>query len=86
MIDSIRERVEELQALDKAGEAEGIQSQLKSIHEEAVRQQFALDEKARRLQVLREEHAIKHAGKFAAAPAEWSAGTIGRFSSVLRKN
>ena len=38
MIDSIRERVEELQALDKAGEAEGIQSQLKSIHEEAVRQ------------------------------------------------
>ncbi|HCE06232.1 MAG TPA: AAA family ATPase, partial [Verrucomicrobiales bacterium] len=38
MIDSIRERVEELQVLDKAGEAEGIQSQLKSIHEEAVRQ------------------------------------------------
>ena len=38
MIDSIRERVQELQALDKAGEAEGIQSQLKSIHEEAVRQ------------------------------------------------
>ena len=38
MIDSIRERVEELQALDKAGEAEGILSQLKSVHEEAVRQ------------------------------------------------
>ncbi len=38
MIDSIRERVEELTALEKAGEAEGIQSQLKSIHEEAVRQ------------------------------------------------
>ena len=38
MIDSIRERVEDLMALEKAGEAEGIQSQLKSIHEEAVRQ------------------------------------------------
>jgi len=38
MIESIRERVEELTALEKAGEAEGIQSQLKSIHEEAVRQ------------------------------------------------
>ncbi|MBC8325209.1 MAG: DNA repair ATPase [Verrucomicrobia subdivision 3 bacterium] len=38
MIDSIRERVKELTELEKAGEAEGIQSQLKSIHEEAVRQ------------------------------------------------
>ena len=38
MIDSLRERVEELQALEKAGEAEGLQSQLKSLHEEAVRQ------------------------------------------------
>tara|TARA_B100001123_G_scaffold255853_1_gene285366 strand:+ start:1954 stop:7458 length:5505 start_codon:yes stop_codon:yes gene_type:complete len=38
MIDSLRERVEELQALDKSGEAEGLLSQLKSVHEEAVRQ------------------------------------------------
>jgi len=38
IIDSIRERVEELTALEKTGEAEGIQSQLKTIHEEAVRQ------------------------------------------------
>ena len=38
IIDSIRERVEELTELEKAGEAQGIQSQLKTIHEEAVRQ------------------------------------------------
>jgi len=38
MIDSLRERVQELQDLDKAGEAEGLLSQLKSTHEEAVRQ------------------------------------------------
>ena len=31
MIDSIRERVEEPQVLDKAGEAEGIQSQLRAF-------------------------------------------------------
>jgi len=38
MIASIHERVEQLQDLEKAGEAEGILSQLKSVHEEAVRQ------------------------------------------------
>ena len=29
-----------------------------------------------------EEHALRHAEKFAPAPVEWSAGTIGRYSSV----
>ena len=38
IIDSIRERVEDLQALEKTSEAEGIQSKLKTIHEEAIRQ------------------------------------------------
>ena len=38
IIESIRERVEDLMALEKAGEAEGIQSKLKTIHQEAVRQ------------------------------------------------
>ena len=38
IIESIRERVADLMELEKAGEAEGILAELKTIHEEAVRQ------------------------------------------------
>jgi len=38
IIEKIRNVVEQLMELEKAGEAEGLQSQMKSLHEEAVRQ------------------------------------------------
>lgn len=53
--------------------------------EEGVRQQFALSEKARRLQQLRVEHAHKYSNKFALTVGnDWEESQLFRYSPLAR--
>ena len=48
----------------------------------AVRQRFALAEKERRLQDLRDEHAKRYSRKFVPAGAEWSASQVADMTRI----